>query len=331
MENDKWAPLELDPYVVTQIVKQLKLKGIQVEELISMQPNDLQPLGAIYGVSIILAVEYLKLKSEAKPVTTDLYHCQQLFFNAPLPHAILSVLLNIEGVPLPIELVRYKEFVRDFNPQLREGVINELHTLRTICNSFYTPEFQNGSHKATSAYSFITFIPYKGKLYELNSMESNIKMISEFKGDWMELAKPIIENIESICTSQNIVYHTFAFAPDRKEIAEERLSKNKLLLGEIINRLGMKPISNEVLPNELLKLIPNDREKIEQLYKSVNEEIMQDEIIITSEQERSKLNKEEYNRRTFNYIPFIFNMLKTLSEKGKLQKAIEDAKNKIPK
>jgi ubiquitin carboxyl-terminal hydrolase L5 len=331
MENDKWVPLEVDPYVATQIIKQLQVKGVQVEELITMQPSDLQPLGALYGISIILAIDYIKLKSEANPIKMDLYFCQQILYNAPLPHSILSVLLNIEGIGLPLELVHYKEFVKDISPEAREVVINELQTLKAICNSFYTPEIQNGGHKPGPMHSFITLIPYKGKIYELNSMEQYVKLICEYKGDWVESAKSRVEEIESECTRQNIAYHTLAFTVDRKEIAEERLSKNKLLLVEIKNRLGMKPVLTEPIPNELLKCIPNDHEKIEQMYKLLNEEIMQDEIIITSEQERYKLCKEEYNRRTYNYIPFIFNMLKMLSEKGKLQKAIDAAKNKQTK
>jgi ubiquitin carboxyl-terminal hydrolase L5 len=331
MENDKWVPLEVDPYVATQIIKQLKVKGIQVEELVTMQPNDLQPLGILHGVSSIFAIDYIKLKCEAKPVKTDLYYCQQVLYNAPLPHSIISVLLNIEGIALPLELARYKEFVKDIGPEAREIVINELQALKAICNTFYAPEIQNGGHKATPAHSFITLIPYKGKIYELNSMERYVKLHCEFKGDWVEFIRPRVEEIERECIRQNIAYHTLAFTADRKEIAEERLCKNKLLLVEIKTRLGMKPASTEPLPNGLLKIIPSDHEKIEQLYKSINEEIMQDEITITSEQERYKLSKEEYNRRTYNYIPFIFNMLKMLSEKGTLQKAIDAAKNKQPK
>ena len=58
-------------------------------------------------------------------------------------------------------------------------------------------------------------------------------------------------------------------------------------------------------------------------------EVLKAEMLLSQEEEKRKRWHNENVRRKHNYIPFIFEMLRLLSKKGKLGAAIDVAKAKM--
>ena len=320
MEN-KWCPIDIDCFSITQILQKIKLKGIQAEEIISF-PNDIKA-DNMHALTIIfksdLPIHVGNVIPDTKP---DLYFCQQILHNAPIPQAILSVILNLEGIQLPQELLHYKEFVKDLPYNMREHTINHLQFFKAACQSY------GGANNPSECLDFISFVPNKGKIYAFGSIEKCPLFVDNIKGDWVQTMQSRIAKLIEECMKSDILFHIIAFVQDKKELAEERLKKNRSILVEVKKRLGMKVDNIQSDCNEIIKCLPVETEKLEQMYKSLNEEMMQDQYIVTSEDERARLCKDEYLRKGHNYVPFIFNLLKLMAEKGKLNQAVANVKAK---
>lgn len=326
--DTKWPPFDIDSAILTNIMKVLQIKRIQFEQVVTLQDIASPP----HAIVILHNSPKLKYNSQSKPIQTDqIYFCQQTMYNAPIPQAILTTLLNMDSVQLPAEYLNFKEFVKEIPYNARECMIDQLQAYKSAFVSYSSNTFtHNGNQNAYSCDSFITIMPIKGKVFEFNSSEKLPKIVGDYKSDWYVQISSILESIQNQCAMNGIAYHIIAVVEDKKEIAEEQLAKHKLMLVELKKRLGMKMESIIEVPVEIQKALPTEKDKIESLYKSVNEEIMKEEFTIASEEERRKLSQQEYHKRSYNYIPFVFNLLKALSEKGKLSEAIENAKKKMP-
>ena len=72
--------------------------------------------------------------------------------------------------------------------------------------------------------------------------------------------------------------------------------------------------------------LPTDAEALAAETARLAGEAAELDAIVERERARAQAWKDENIRRKFNYIPFIFNFLKVLAEKKKLEPLIEKAK-----
>ena len=68
-----------------------------------------------------------------------------------------------------------------------------------------------------------------------------------------------------------------------------------------------------------------NKEQLENSLKDFDNMIKNNELTIKDEEIKVKKFREENERRQFNYIPFIYELLKTLAEKGKLSDMYNEA------
>ena len=79
---------------------------------------------------------------------------------------------------------------------------------------------------------------------------------------------------------------------------------------------------------EQVTLLPAEKEGLEARYTDIDGLITKNELIFVTEQEKRKKWKAENIRRKHNYLPFLFEMLKLLSQKGRLAPLVKDANQK---
>jgi ubiquitin carboxyl-terminal hydrolase L5 len=107
----------------------------------------------------------------------DLFFARQVITNACATQAILSVLLNVDGIEIGDKLNEFKEFTQAFDAEMKGEAISNSDMIKEAHNSFARPEpfGIDESKKPTSgkgdAYHFIAFVPFKGTVYELDGLK----------------------------------------------------------------------------------------------------------------------------------------------------------------
>ena len=193
----EWCTIESDPAVFTELIKGIGVKNVAVEEVYSLDDEEyIKSLSPIHGLIFLFKWTKEPHKREClKYYDNDLFFVNQVITNACATQAIISVLLNCPQIDIGPELTNFKTFTYEMDPQTRGLALGESELIRSVHNSFAKPEpfvisHDKKSKKEGEAFHFISYVPFKGKVYELDGLQEGPILIGDCTEDnWINVAK----------------------------------------------------------------------------------------------------------------------------------------------
>ncbi|KAJ5786674.1 uncharacterized protein N7503_011886 [Penicillium pulvis] len=190
-----WSTIESDEGVFTSLIENLGVQDVQFEELISLDADTIRSLGPVYGVIFLFkwtreaagagAEAPLDGKYDTTATENNVFFAAQTIQNACGTQAILSVILNNDNPPAPLqpitlgnELSSFKEFTTGFPAELRGEALSNSEAIRTAHNTFaraspFADETTRpqDEENAADVYHFIAYTSINGTLYELDGLQ----------------------------------------------------------------------------------------------------------------------------------------------------------------
>ena len=331
----EWCTIESDPGVFTELIKNIGVKGVQVDEIIDLEilENDTEP---VYG--LIFLFKYMQNSGYKPNVLShwdpDLFFAKQEVQNACATQAILGILLNNEDkLDIGQTLKELKSFTMEMDPTLRGLAISNSEKIKIEHNKFSHPEpfifTKTKAEDGDDVFHFVSYIHFKNSIYEIDGLRSGPILIEENvkNEEWIKKVKPSIINRINLYEQNEIKFNLLALVPDRLEKAKKidaDLKKRRDYIQNLIEKKG--EVSNDKELEEYNKMT---KEQLENSLKDFNSMIKNNEVTIKDEEFKVKKYREENERRQFNYIGFIYELMKTLAEKGKLKQMYEEACDEV--
>ncbi|XP_049885950.1 ubiquitin carboxyl-terminal hydrolase isozyme L5 [Pectinophora gossypiella] len=308
-----WCLIESDPGVFTQLIRKFGAKGVQVEELWTIDDTIFENLRPVHG--LIFLFKYLQYEEPSGPIVNDdrldkIYFAKQVINNACATQTVISLLLNCThtDVDLGPELTKLKEFSMSFDPKMRGLTLSNSQTIRAAHNSMVQQavfEFDPKMPvKYEDSYHFVGYMPINGRVYELDGLREGPidhgPIIPE--QDWLEVVQPIIMKRMNVYTEGEIHFNLMALVSDRKMIYERQLKRH-------LNEVQMLDMDTDEVEGEIARL----------------------RMFIEYEDIKMARYQQEMARRRHNYMPFIIVLLQILAEEKKLTPILERAKERSAK
>jgi ubiquitin carboxyl-terminal hydrolase L5 len=294
-----WCTIESDPGVFTELVETIGVKGVQFEEVYSLDSGSMQALGEVHGLIFLFKWEQSLAQSDDRPVASGyedhLFFAKQVITNACATQAILSILLNSEKVDLGEELSTFKSFTKEFDAETKGLALCNSDLVRTAHNSFaaqnpFASEEKRMATKDDDLYHFIAYVPVAGKLYELDGLKAGPVLLGELVDgvSWTEAVQPHIAARIERYSSAEIRFNLMAVVGSRLDALREQIAA--------------LPADSMMLP-----------------------ELKQQLMLEEQKRERWAI---ENRRRKHNYLPFIINLLKELAKRDQLMPLLAAAKER---
>ncbi|KZS87799.1 cysteine proteinase [Sistotremastrum niveocremeum HHB9708] len=226
-----FAVLESDPGVFTTLIERLGVRGLEVEEVLSVDSwalDVLSPRGLIF--CFLWHNDQRRREEFADPDAADVWFAHQLSDDACATQAILNVLLNCDDVDLGEELMSFREESREFTGVIKGLAISNSRHIREAHNSVARPIDVEGSiHAQVSTFSFkqpsattksnkkrktfssksrrsgdkadeeesfhfLGYVPSGGKVWELDGLSAGPLEVGEILDTqtWLDVVRPVL-------------------------------------------------------------------------------------------------------------------------------------------
>ena len=241
---------------------------------------------------------------------------------------------NSDKLNLGQTLTELKSFSNEMDPYMKGLSISNCEKIEEEHNKFSRPEpfvFAKTTDVTDKddVFHFVGYIHFKNVIYEIDGLKEGPILIEENVKyeEWISKVKPAIMSRISLYANNEIKFNLLAVVSDRLEKAEELerdLLERKnyvasLLKGGDVNMTNEKFKEYNTMSKELL----------EKSLKDFDGMLITNKVVIEDEKEKVNKYRRENERRQHNYIPLIFELLKIMNEKGKLEEVYTEAQKNL--
>jgi len=329
---DNWTTIESDPGVFSALVNDIGVKGVAVEEIYSLDVAE-QRKELSYGLIFLFKWKAELETADTRPVLdahdSPVFFARQIVNNACATQAILSVLLNADGLDLGEALNDFKAFTCEIDSESKGIAIGNSDMLRTVHNSFARPEpFLHDDVKVASdgddVYHFIAYVPVQGRVYELDGLKQGPILLGDVAGgaDWWSVAQPAIEARMSRYSQSETHFALLSIGEKRSAVLESEIAAITARLSaiEVASSTGH---GRATVLADGFQLAGDDTGLLSQRESTLLElETLRGEL--ADETHKLKKQAEENVRRKHNYVPLAIALIRHLAARGKLA-AMTDA------
>jgi ubiquitin carboxyl-terminal hydrolase L5 len=243
--------------------------------------------------------------------------------------------MNCSHVDIGDELKNLKDFSMAMSAKDKGYAIGNSDTIRVAHNSFARQEpFEIEERKATKddeCFHFIAYIPFNGKLYELDGWQGGpIELADCDEETWLPIAREEINKRIALYESKEVRFNLLAVVGDMLEKYNAEADLISLKIKHLSTALDL-PFGGLVtgeLTEAQKSSLPTEKEQQESLLADLENDIF--EIIDKKNEELEKRDNwtKENQRRRHNYVPLVLELLKIMSEKKMLTSLYKEAEEK---
>ncbi|KAG1714578.1 Ubiquitin carboxyl-terminal hydrolase isozyme L5 [Nymphon striatum] len=234
MSAGDWCLMESDPGVFTELINGFGVKGLQVEELWSLDLPELEKMKPVHG--LIFLFKWFPGEEPSGSVVQD-SRLDKIFFAKQMKGFSIS----------------------------NSDIIREVH------NSFSRQQmFEFDSKppsKDDSVFHFVSYLPIDGRLYELDGLKDGPIDLGAIPSDtyWLETVKPVIEKRMQKYSKDEIHFNLMGIISDRTLVYKKHLRELEKRLTE--DGMDTSTVQTEI--EDIKMLIEVENEKKER-YKTEN-------------------------------------------------------------
>lgn len=230
------------------------------------------------------------------------------------------------------------------DPYMKGLCISNCEKIREEHNKFSRPEpfvftGKKEADEKDDVFHFVAYFQFKNSVYEIDGLREGPILISDNVSDhnWIKTVQPSILNRISLYANNEIKFNLLAVVSDKKKNIETNLE-------DLENR--MKYINSLLQSNEDSHIVKSyseynhvSHDELKKKLNAIEYEIENYKVMLDEENHKLENFKVilfylifknlqlENERRQHNYIPFIFEILKIMSEKNVMGDIIDEAKN----
>jgi len=327
---EDWYSKKSIPEILTEIIKSLGIKEVQVEEILSYDYLE-NPNNTIYG--LIFCSQYIKNLSYIPNILShwdkDLFFSKRIYENTSAIQSIISILFNNEDkINIGPNLKELKIYMNDLDPVTRGITLANNEKIKNEQDKFLNKDIipkELIDNEGDDIYNFISFIHFKNAIYELDGLQEGPILIEnnvEFK-DWTKKIKNTIIQKINFLANNEMKFNLMVLIPDK---LEELKTKKDLLISQK-NFIEEKIKGNNIISKEFEELNGMNTEQLKEKLQKIEIEIEESNNGINIEKMKINKYKEENEKRQHNYTGFIFELIKMMGEKGIFQEVYKKSLN----
>jgi len=357
---EEWCTIESDPGVFTSLCEEIGVKGIQFEEIYSLDAESFAAIDSDQIFGLVFLFKWKKDTEEKATVNasdTGLFFAQQVIQNACGTQAILNCLLNVpsEKLELGKALGDLREFTAQLDPQMKGLTLGNSEVVRQAHNSFRQQSSfdmeKDGDDSKGDAFHFVVYVPNSvdNKVYELDGLKPGPILVGDApaSGLWYETASAEIQRRIQTYTEKaaagggedkvELRFNLMAIVASKLTAAEKKKDFNMYLRQRVnislVSQGEEVTLDDEVDDDEAPAEVPSfddlmekGIDELKKMVETCGAEIDKAQVVVDAEKKRrEKWNKENALRR-FDLVPLALAAMRNLARKKELLAAFEKGK-----